>query len=170
LGHFISANEILRIAVNLKYDDLSCLVKFNDLYHLKSTGFVLPFSFIEFSKDSLNCLHNIFFIPFVEATSDRFSFGFRPYRDYYDFFLSVKKIFIKNKNFSYCFKTRIKLIFSLETSTNFWLLKNFPLNKGILVSWLKIGYKNKIDSIPSYFFDATDIYSTFCNFVFNGLL
>lgn len=167
----ISSDEKLRIAVNLRFEDLDCLIKLDSFYQLKTSGFSYNIPFIRFSNASLNCLYNIFCLPFVEATADKFAFGFRPYRDSSDLFFSIKKIFSKNRAFSFCFKTKLKFIFPLKILPSFWLLKNFPLNRRILLSWLKTNHSKKIRLEDSFcFFDETDIYSTFCNFVFNGLL
>lgn len=54
---------------------------------------------------------------------------FRPYRNCYDAFFTINKIFIGNKNLAFYFESNGPNI--LTNSTKIWLIKNLPLNSAL---------------------------------------
>lgn len=167
--NFINSAEKFHIALNLKYPTF--LQVFSYFYITKSKGSCLFFDSPNIYVKCLHSLYNSSVSPIVEFKSDKFSFGFRPYRDCQDFFLEIKNFFLNNKKDFSCLN--LKLVSVLNFFSNDWLIKNFPLEKRILKSWLNnnLLFSYSFSENKVYpFIGFTSIYNTFFNFLLNGLL
>lgn len=139
-------------------------------YCSKKLGTVVSFAY-PFGYHLFNfALWNAFLTPINEFNSDRFSFGFRPYRLSYDSFLFINKSLYLNSHNFFSMKLKLNSIFN-SVSIN-WLFKNCPITKNVLKSWF-------FRSDSSFLLLSNDISPVFChtslffslvNFIFNGLL
>jgi len=166
---FFNSGEKFHIALNLKYPTFSHL--FSYFYITKPKGSSIFFNSPDIYVKALHSLYNSSVLPVVEFKSDKFSFGFRPYRDCQEFFFEIKNFFINNKKDFSCLNLKVASMSNFFT--NDWLLKNFPLEKSILKSWLNnnlffSSYLSHNNVYPVIGF--TSIYNTFFNFLLNGLL
>nr|YP_009503371.1 roaA [Euglena clara]AXA45463.1 roaA [Euglena clara] len=81
----LDSDSLFKIAMNLKSNRFK-VNNFN-IFIFKIKGLSLYFSFPYVYNTCLECLWNISLLPFVDARSDRFSYGHRPFRFCYDFYL-----------------------------------------------------------------------------------
>lgn len=104
-------------------------------------------------------LWDIFLNPISESFFDRFSYGFRPYRDCYDFIFCFKNMLkISPKNFSWYLNLNISPFF-----VNYSLLNSFLVPKDIL----KFCVKNEVSNGV---FSNNKIIFSVINCLFNGLV
>nr|YP_010700336.1 putative group II intron reverse transcriptase/maturase RoaA [Flexiglena variabilis]WCH63516.1 putative group II intron reverse transcriptase/maturase RoaA [Flexiglena variabilis] len=160
-------------------------VKFSFVFNLREVCFLKTLGYNYFSRKSRDfssfsfpfgyysfnfALYNFFLTPINEFYSDRFSFGFRPYRSSFDGFLFLNKNLFFNFNKVFSLKLKIDSIFNSLSIV--WLLKNCPLNKNILKSWLfnirssNLFLDTNIYSLISY----STLFFSLVNFILNGLL
>lgn len=111
-------------------------------------------------QKSFLVLCNFTVLPVVDGKFDRFSYGFRPFRDSKDIFLEIKNFFSKKQFFLWTFKSEIS--FSIFNTS--WIIKYFPFNKNLLnLILLKTEHKLNISKNIVFF-------STLFNFLLNGLV
>lgn len=133
---------------------------FEVFYSLKRNG--LSFSFkipFLYNKCFLILCNNVV-LPVIEGKLDRFSYGFRPFRDCKDLFFEVNQLLKKSKSFLWVLKSKL----SLSIFNTNWLIKNFPFNKNLL---------NLMLMKTTYDFDLKNnliFFSTLFNFLLSGLV
>lgn len=135
----------------------------HSFYFSKKNGFSLFFQLPNFYMSCIQCLWNCSVLPIVDNDSDKYSYGFRPFRNVQDLFFEIKNSFLKKKLFLWILD--FKFNFHTTLSNNYWLLKNFPMEKRILKSWFKPTFLNCFPCI-----DNSNIFFSLINFSINGLV
>nr|YP_007517037.3 RoaA [Euglena viridis]AEY70809.3 RoaA [Euglena viridis] len=130
--NFLSSRDKLCIVLNLKYNRF--LDKETKFYFLKNSG--LSFFYKNFSlyDTSFQALTSLTCLPFIEFTSDRTIYGFRPYRDCSDLLFSIKSFFLKiiKKIFgvvleSFFFNNKLdSQLKMIRIFDNIYVFSNFP--------------------------------------------
>lgn len=175
----IKSKNSFFVSLNSSFENLFLTFNLRELFSLKSVryrhysknfGSILSFSY-PFGYYLFNfALWNSFLLPINEFSSDRLSFGFRPYRSSYDCFLVIKKSLSSDSYNNFFVKLKFSSIFNL-ISLN-WLLNNCPINKSVLKSWFLNNdtFLLSFDSHNLLSFCQTDLFFSLVNFIFNGLL
>lgn len=164
----VSEDEFLNVALNLGIFVNSFSV---DSYFLtKKKGFSLFFDIPNIYFQSIQCLWNFSILPIIESYSDRFSFGFRPYRGCKDLFQEIKNFISRNNLFFWSLNIKVSLVSNFFESK--WLSKNLPIEKNFLKSWFpEIAYLPLSISSNQYTYrDFVSISYTMINFSLNGLV
>ena len=108
-------------------------------------------------------------LPYVEATSDPHSYGFRPYRGCWDANAQIRTLLDKPTSPTWVLNADIETCF--DTINHDWLLSNTPVETKVLKSWLKAGYIESSELFPTE--DGTPqggvISPTLANLTINGL-
>ena len=114
-------------------------------------------------------LWNLALIPVVETTSDSFSYGFRPYRGCWDAHAQIQAILSRKDSATWILDTDIRKC--CDTSSHDWLLRNTPMERKILKSWLKSGFMNQGEffNTEKGFSQAGVISPTLASHVLNGM-
>ena len=133
---------------------------FKAFYCLKKNGLSFFFKPAYLYHKSFFSLCNNLIVPVIDSKLPRFSFSFRPFRNYNDAFLQINNVLKKNNSVSQVLK--INVPFAI-LNTN-WLLKNFPFNKSLLNLILDEKYSNYSFNKDTLFF------STIFNFLLHGLV
>jgi hypothetical protein len=109
-------------------------------------------------------------LPFLETKCDKSSYSFRPFRDALDLLKDIKKSFSSKDKQSWYLDIKINCSWNLQTK--FWLLKNFPIERQILRSWLNNIVINSFFEYNNsfFYFYSKDIYFILFNYLLNGLL
>lgn len=157
----ISLEDMITLMVNLR--NFSIINGIDSFYLLKKKGFSIFFQTTTFYISCVQCLWNFSVLPILETNSDKYSYGFRPFRSVQDLFVEVKNSFLKKKLFLW--NVNLKINSSIKFCNNSWLLKNFPMQKKILKSWLE---PNILSSFPCI--DNSNIFFSLINFSINGLV
>lgn len=157
----------LQLAYNLRTKFL--MKSSNIRYFSKKRGFSIYFSLFNFYDLCFQALYDISVTSFVELNLDKFTCGFRPYRDYLDFFCILKNKFRYLVSYQwFSFLTVLPLI------SNSNILNNFPVEKRFLKSWLKNGlleFNMKFfNSFLSDFVYFNNICFSLINFIFSGMV
>jgi RNA-directed DNA polymerase len=165
----LCSEDKFRIVLNLKY------LKFNSsldsFYIPKKSGTSFLFSSSNFYVKSLYSLYNASILPLVESKTDKFSLGMRPFRDCRDIFLEIKKFFFINRKDHVVLKFRLSLVNSLFE--NSWFLKNIPMEKHLLKSWLISSNRKDVSPFDSFYtigFDFLNSTNIFFSLAFTGLV
>lgn len=161
-----TSEEKLRISLNLKFGNL---YSYPDFYYTrKKTEFIKLTQTFNIYCFSFSCLLNLSLLPFVDIKSDKFTFLFRPYYCFDDFFIYIKNLFLKS-NSSFCFM-KISFSSSFSFSSNGKFTKNLPfLNKCIEVYLKNSNFFTSYDQKSLLFFKKNIRYTIF-NYLFFGLL
>lgn len=157
----ISFEDAASLLVNGR--NLSISNEINSFYFLSKDGFSIFFQTPSFYISCMQCLWNYSVLPVIEKESDKFSYGFRPFRSVQDLFCEIKNSFFKKKLFLWLIDFKINL--SVKFFNSNWLLKNFPMEKKILKSWVK---STLLWSFPCI--DNSNIFFSLVNFSINGLV
>ena len=154
----ISSKDKIFTALNLNLKFV--FAQFDSFYFLKKNGLSLSFRLPFIYHKCFLVLCNFSVLPVIDGKLDRFSYGFRPFRNCKDCFLEITNFFSKKQSFLWTLKYKIP--FSI-LNTN-WLIKYFPFNKNLLNFILnKIQYNFEIAKNNIFF-------STLVNFLLNGLV
>ena len=162
----LNYQEKLKLALDLNFN-----LSFNDLvpfFLSKKKGLSFYFELPNLSNICLQALCNLAILPFVEPRSDRFSFGFRPYRYSSDVFLYIKKLFQSHRNLSFIDHHKFDLLNSLDT--NVWLFKNFPFDKAKFKNLVKEANISFSHNDQDFYVRQFDFFNTIKNFLFDGLV
>nr|YP_009032740.1 hypothetical protein FL48_p32 [Euglenaformis proxima]AGL12006.1 hypothetical protein [Euglenaformis proxima] len=109
-------------------------------------------------------LWELFIVPILEVSFDRFSYAFRPFRNTRDVFFKIKNFYSLNYyRISWILKMRLLCFFS--TFNKIWLLKNLLIEKSVLRAWFK---KASYFSSDQAF--RKNILSILANFTVSGLV
>lgn len=163
-----STDDLLNLVLNLRTSINFADV--NSFFLSKRGGLSLFFDVPTIYFQSIQCLWNFSVLPIIEAYSDRYSFGFRPFRACKDLFCELNNFVLRKNLFYWSLNTKVSLLSNL--SENKWLFKNFPIEKKFFRSWL-----DKVSYSPLSFFSSQSIYKDFVsisytliNFSLNGLV
>lgn len=164
---FISSRERFLLAFTL--DFLNLPEYFYSVYVPKRNGLVFFFNLPSFFFVCFENLFDLSFLPFVETKTDKFSFGFRPYRDCSDVFVQLKKSILKKNRVFLLSKINISNFFS--DTNKCWILKNIPLKLSFFKRWLNLNavHFNKLNYDLLLKFRGGLFFSVF-NFILNGLV
>nr|AEW13026.1 RoaA protein [Strombomonas acuminata] len=134
----------------------------------KKKGLSFYFELPNLYNICLQALCNLSILPFVESGSDRFSFGFKPYRYSSDVYIYIKKLFQSNRNLSFFYHHKFDLLNSLDT--NVWLFKNFPFDRTIFKDLVKKDNVSFFTNYQDFYVRRFDFSNTIKNFLFDGLV
>lgn len=114
-------------------------------------------------------LWNLALIPVVETKSDTHSYGFRPYRSCWDASQQIRVTLSRKSSVSWILDADIRKCF--DTISHDWLLKNTPIERRVLESWLKCGFLDSVKLFPTEEGTAQGgvISPTLANHVLNGM-
>lgn len=97
-----------------------------------------PLSIPTYYDRAMQALYAMALQPWAETTSDRTSFGFRPYRGAQDAAEYLFNCLSKRTSATYILEGDIKGFF--DNISHEWLLRNIPMDKKILKEFLESGY------------------------------
>jgi RNA-directed DNA polymerase len=98
------------------------------------------------SDRARQALWNLSLLPCVEAQSYPQSYGFRPYRGFWNANTQTRNILEKPNSPTWVLGVEIKKCF--DTINHDWLLANIHMEKKVLKSWLKMGYLESKELFP----------------------
>ena len=135
----------------------------------KSNGKMRPLGIPTMQDRAMQALHLLGLDPISETLGDKNSYGFRPYRSCADAITKCHKILSRRTSAVWILEGDIKGCF--DNISHDWLLKNIPMNKGVLSQWLKSGYmeKGKFYDSESGTPQGSVISPTLSNMVLDGL-
>lgn len=135
----------------------------------KSNGQQRPLDIPCMEDRARQALWNMALLPYVEATSDPHSYGFRPYRGCWDANAQIRALLDKPTSPTWVLKAGIEKGF--DKINHDWLLNNTPMETKVLKSWLKAGYIESSELFPTE--EGTPqggvISPTLANHTLNGL-
>jgi RNA-directed DNA polymerase len=79
--------------------------------------------------------------PVAETVADQHSYGFRPYRSAADAIEQCFNVLATRSSSQWVLEADIRSCF--DEISHDWLLRNIPMDKGVLQSWLQAGYIEK---------------------------
>lgn len=163
---FISATDKLRLALLLKASRF--LPGANYFYSQRTQSYSLFFKFMAVYNNCFLYLINSSCLPIVEDNADKFSMIKRPFRDYSESYAHLKLLFTNNNEDFWFLK--IEVVSTFNISYKSWLLRNFPLERKLLLVLLLNEYDNNTYLSKRLLTSQIDIYATFLLFTLNGLL
>lgn len=164
---FVSYREKLVFAILL--DFLNFPEYFYSVYIPKKNGLSFYFNLPNFFIICFENLFDLSFLPFVETKSDKFSYGFRPYRDCSDIFVQIKKSFFKGKAIFPLSGFEISTF--LKDDNKLWILKNIPLKTAFLKKWLStMIYKYDLFDNNLFLKFRGKLFFNIFNYMLNGLV
>lgn len=140
-------------------------------YFSKKKGSSVSFFIFSLYDMCFQSLWDISVLPFVEVSLDKFTYGFRPFRNYLDFFSILKNRFKYNTGYSFEWFGSLNI---LPLVTNSVVLNNFPVEKRVLKGWIKHGLlkfdMKFLSDFLSEFVPLSNICFTLLNFIFSGIV
>ena len=116
-------------------------------YILKKNGKLRPLSIPTLYDRAMQTLHALALNPIESATSDKTSFGFKPYRSTKDAFAYLNICLSKKNAPQWIVEGDIKACF--DEINHEWILKNTLMNKKVLKEFLKSGYIENYHLFPT---------------------
>lgn len=116
-------------------------------YIRKKNGKLRPLSIPTLYDRAMQTLHALALSPVESATSDKTSFGFKPYRSTKDAFAYLHTCISKKNAPLWIVEGDIKACF--DEINHDWILKNVPMNKRVLEEFLKSGYVENYHLFPT---------------------
>jgi RNA-directed DNA polymerase len=113
----------------------------------KKNGKMRPLSIPTMKDRAMQALYKLALEPVAETTSDSRSYGFRSQRSTKDAIEQCFNVLSFKRSAKWILEGDIKGCF--DNIDHEWLLKNIPLDKGILAKWLKTGYVDKKQLKPT---------------------
>jgi hypothetical protein len=161
-----NSQEKLRISFNL--NPLNFLF-YPEFYYLKKKdGFVKVTQSFSLYFFSFSCLLNLSLLPFVENKSDKFTFFFKSFYYYDDFFAYVKSLFLMNKEYNCYMKVPISSSFNFVYGEKF--KKDWPFLKLCINSLMQNQSFFTLSNETKLFNYNKNIKYTIFNYIFNGLV
>lgn len=160
----VNFEDIIILVSNLR--NLSINSSISTFYFCKRYGYSIFFQMPFFYMNCIQSLWNYSVLPIVENNSDKFSYGFRPFRSTQDLFVEIKNSFLKKR--LPLWMVDFKINSSIKLYNSDWLMKNFPVEKKILRSWFGLNTFNFLNNL-AYFGDG-NIFFSLVNFSVNGLV
>ena len=137
------------------------------MYIPKSKGHNQPLGIPCMNDRARQALWKLALEPYVEARSDPYSYGFRPYRGCWDAHAQIRNLLDKPTSPMWILEAHIDKCFD---KINYdWLLKNTPMETKVLKSWLKAGYIESSALFPRSQPQGGVISTTLLNLTLNGL-
>ena len=116
-------------------------------YIRKKNGKLRPLSIPTLYDRAMQTLHALALSPVESATSDKTSFGFKPYRSTKDAFAYLHTCISKKNAPQWIVEGDIKACF--DEINHDWILENVPMNKRVLEEFLKSGYVENYHLFPT---------------------
>jgi RNA-directed DNA polymerase len=111
------------------------------LYIPKKSGKLRPLSIPTMADRAMQALHLLALEPVAEATADRNSYGFRPYRSTADAMMQCFIVLAQKQSATWILEGDIKACF--DRISHEWLEAHIPMDSSILRKWLAAGYIEK---------------------------
>jgi len=143
---WISSSDKMRAALQLKskgYRSKPLTRK----YILKKNGKLRPLSIPTLYDRAMQTLHALALGPVESATSDKTSFGFKPYRSTKDAFAYLNICLSKKNAPQWIVEGDIKACY--DEISHEWILANTLMNKKVLKEFLKSGYIENYHLFPT---------------------
>jgi hypothetical protein len=161
-NNYLTSEDKFRVVLNIKFN-MSSLISQSTFLINKRGGYENSTSFYSLHTKSFFCLWNLALSPFIETTSSKFSFSYRPYRSVKNVVFAIKSYFL-NKSSYYSFYIILYLKQNLTFKSSNWLRKFFPNKNKQLLSWLF--EKRNLTLVPL----NDPLFFNFFNYLFTNLV
>lgn len=166
LNNYFLFNSLDKIylAINLKNYKQFSIGEISSIHFLKNFGISYGLFPIGFYDICLDFLVSFSLRPILESTKDRSQYKFRSYKQQDDLFLSLRSRLDNNNRLNFWLFNEIDLSTFFGLQDNFFMLKDFPLNRFFLKNWIEFCMHSCLRSyLPCLFYNFVD-------FIFNGLV